>query len=136
MKLKSSQRERSITRIKGICNGTATEAYGPPATLLFLHIFKAAGSTTRDTLKEFAKGCNIIYASCGTALTTGGNFIVLKDGKVRNQDGKKLLRRSHVVAGHLWYGVHQFVRHDAVYVTCLRKPFEVAISAKIYTLSR
>ena len=40
-------------------NGPLAPAGGgearPNATLLFLHIFKAAGSTTRDTLKDYAR---------------------------------------------------------------------------------
>ena len=40
-------------------NGPLVPAGGggarPNTTLLFLHIFKAAGSTTRDTLKDYAR---------------------------------------------------------------------------------
>ena len=42
------------------------------------------------------------------------------------------LNTAQVIAGHLWFGVHRVVKNVPVYVTCLRRPLDTAISGRIY----
>ena len=43
------------------------------------------------------------------------------------------MRVADVVAGHLWFGLHKATRSPALYVTCLRRPLEAAISGVLYS---
>ena len=38
---------------------------------------------------------------------------------------------KHVIAGHMWYGMHEYVRNP-LYITCLRKPLATVVSSQLY----
>lgn len=111
----------------------ATSHKRPTAKVLFLHVFKAAGSSTRDMMKQYAQTCHLRYVSCGSACRGLGNsgFLCLRDGQLKGQKQVDLLRSKDVVAGHLWYGLHRHMER-AVYVTCLREPLQTAVSSQLY----
>jgi hypothetical protein len=116
--------------------GGAAAASSPRAALLFLHIFKAAGSTTRNTLKAYARRCGLRYKTCGSKCSrTRGNYICLADGRVASKEARAGVRVADVVAGHLWFGMHRYtdMRKRPVYITCLRSPIATAISGHLYT---
>jgi len=89
----------------------------PNANLLFLHIFKAAGSTTRDTLGEYAHKCGLKFSVCGSKCSRShGNYICLKPkGQAETPSQKSLVRKSDVVAGHLWFGLHRATSAPSLY---------------------
>ena len=68
----------------GLCNRTGTDEVESSANskLLFLHIFKAAGSTTRETLKNYASKCNLSFVTSGNMCThSNQGFLCLRNGK-------------------------------------------------------
>ena len=120
-------------------NRSDPRAGAAPATLFFLHIFKAAGSTTRDTLREYARRCSLNYRTCGSKCSrTRGTYICLRDGRVTSREAKEGVRKADVIAGHLWFGMHRHISTNKrpVYVTCLRSPITTAISGHLYTKER
>jgi len=110
----------------------------PNATLLFLHVFKAAGSTTRDTLKVFSDKCHLRFVTCGSQCSTShrGYICLRPRGQAETPAQKAAVKAADVVAGHLWFGLHRATRSPALYVTCLRRPLETAVSSTLYLHSR
>ena len=41
------------------------------------------------------------------------------------------LGSKHVIAGHMWYGMHKYVKNP-LYITCLRDPLATAVSSQLY----
>jgi hypothetical protein len=46
------------------------------------------------------------------------------------------VKRVDVLAGHLWFGVHRATYRPVVYLTCLRRPLETAVSGVLYTKAK
>ena len=77
--------------------------------------------------------CGLKYRTCGSQCHGSGNehYVCLAHGQVKSNKQISLLKNSDVIAGHLWFGLHRYVQ-NAVYVTCLRRPLDTRVSAKLY----
>ena len=141
--------ERAWAAAPALCNGTADR---PAPMLVFVHIFKSAGSTTRATLKAWCARRRGARLSCGFATAgtcrrrrlTLENFARSLAVKRRGGSGKVCTRNGRpqaigssldVVAGHVWYNTFQTPR-PTIYVTCLRDPLDGRISGLLYTGSK
>ena len=100
-----------------------------------LHIFKAAGSSTRDALKAYARRCRLNYKTCGSKCSQSrGTYICLANGQVLSSKAKQGVKEADVIAGHLWFGMHRYLEtKQYVYITCLRNPLETTVSGHLYT---
>ena len=136
-----------------LCNGSD----GGPM-LVFVHIFKAAGSTTRKTLKVWSEsrgncsfsqagGCGgrrrrLTFSSFARSLAGGlAGLFSPGDSRRRLARGTMCTRNGHpahvehskvdVLAGHVWFGTFRTAK-PAIYVTCLRDPLTLKLSAIVY----
>ena len=137
---------------KKICDGGVPRAARP--ILVFVHVFKSAGTTTRETLKQWSARRESPTATCRfvSAGRSGGgmarrrltfaSFVRLLRPRRRRLGSANALCTSgarvavprpdvDVVAGHLWFGTLPASR-PAIYVTCLRDPVVLRISAALY----
>ena len=117
----------------------------PPATLspreaaaplvLFLHVFKAAGSSVREIFKGWAQECGLRVAVAGSqgAGTGAASRLCLEHGQLKNDvQARRVDAGLDVVAGHLTYGFHAALRRPALYVTMLRNPVSTRVSGSLY----
>ena len=110
-----------------LCEG-GTRASSRPM-LIFVHVFKCAGTTTRRTLQGWAKardGC--AYASAGKCGRKRGSASVCT---VDGRPWQPIHPSLDIVAGHVLYNTFATPR-PAIYVTCLREPLNLKISAVLY----
>jgi hypothetical protein len=139
---------------KKICDGGVPRAARP--ILVFVHIFKSAGTTTRETLKQYSARreaasatatCRFVSAGrCGGGMArrrlTFSSFARLLRPRRRRLGSANALCTSgarvavprpdvDVVAGHLWFGTLPASR-PAIYVTCLRDPVVLRVSGALY----
>ena len=137
---------------KKICDGKTRLQERP--ILVFVHVFKSAGTTTRETLKQWSARresptatCRFVSAGrCGgggaARRLTFASFVRLLRPRRRRLGSANALCTSgarvavprpdvDVVAGHLWFGTLPASR-PAIYVTCLRDPVVLRISAALY----
>ena len=139
---------------KKICDGGIPRAARP--ILVFVHVFKSAGTTTRETLKQWSQRreaasatatCRFVSAGrCGGGMVrrrlTFATFVRLLRPRRRRLGSANALCTSgarvavprpdvDVVAGHLWFGTLPASR-PAIYVTCLRDPVVLRVSAALY----
>ena len=139
---------------KKICDGGVPRAARP--ILVFVHIFKSAGTTTRETLKQYSSRreaasatatCRFVSAGrCGRGMArrrlTFASFVRLLRPRRRRLGSANALCTSgarvavprpdvDVVAGHLWFGTLPASR-PAIYVTCLRDPVVLRVSGALY----
>ena len=137
---------------KKICDGKTRLQERP--ILVFVHVFKSAGTTTRETLKQWSQRresptatCRFVSAGrCGgggmARRLTFASFVRLLRPRRRRLGSANALCTSgarvavprpdvDVVAGHLWFGTLPASR-PAIYVTCLRDPVVLRISAALY----
>ena len=116
-----------------LCDGAVDRPRRPQ--LVFVHIFKAAGSTTRATLQAWSQlprntTCNFVEAGkCGRgqgrARAKARGVICAHNGRVR------VTPALDIVAGHVWYGTFGTPR-PAIYVTCVREPRAQRVSGQLY----
>ena len=127
--------------------------------LVFVHIFKSAGTTTRATLKHWSalrEGTSSIRATCRfvsagkcgrgaiprrLTFTNLARYFLPRRRLRRGPNDKALCTDGarvavprddvDVVAGHLWFGTLPSPR-PAIYVTCLRDPVVLRVSAVLY----
>ena len=137
---------------KKICDGGVPRAARP--ILVFVHVFKSAGTTTRETLKQWSQRresptatCRFVSAGrCGGGgaprRLTFASFVRLLRPRRRRLGSANALCTSgarvavprpdvDVVAGHLWFGTLPASR-PAIYVTCLRDPVVLRVSGALY----
>ena len=139
---------------KKICDPSTRLAARP--ILVFVHVFKAAGTTTRETLKQWSQRreaasatatCRFVSAGrCGGGMArrrlTFASFVRLLRPRRRRLGSANALCTSgsrvavprpdvDVVAGHLWFGTLPASR-PAIYVTCLRDPVVLRVSGALY----
>ena len=137
---------------KKICDGGVPR--GAPDSRL-RHVFKSAGTTTRETLKRAARreaasataACRFVSAGRAAAAAprrrlTFTSFVRLLRPRRRRLGSANALCTSgarvavprpgvDVVAGHLWFGTLPASR-PAIYVTCLRDPVVLRVSGALY----
>jgi hypothetical protein len=117
-----------------ICDGAVDRPRRPH--LVFVHIFKAAGSTTRATFQAWSQlprntTCNFAKAGkCGRgqanrARAKARGVICAHNGRVH------VTPALDIVAGHVWYGTFGTPR-PAIYVTCVREPRAQRVSGQLY----
>lgn len=84
--------------------------------ILFLHIPKSAGITLHDILhREYPElKHKVIYA--------------VKEGEQFQKSWSVLRNRYKVIRGHFLFGMHDYVKGDAKYITMLRNPVDRTIS--------
>ena len=140
---------------KKICDGKTRLQERP--ILVFVHVFKSAGTTTRETLKQWSARreaasatatCRFVSAGrCGGGMArrrlTFASFVrLLRPRRRRRLGSANALCTSgsrvavprpdvDVVAGHLWFGTLPASR-PAIYVTCLRDPVVLRVSGALY----
>eukprot|EP00752_Nemacystus_decipiens_P011565 g10270.t1 len=103
-------------------------------TLMFMHIFKCAGSTLRHMLVDWAQENGqrgAIVRECDHLDEEGD--ICLHDYELINE-AVQVEKISHlkVLAGHFMWGFQRHVKTPYLMVTALRNPLEVYVSGKQY----
>ena len=138
---------------KKLCDGKTRLQERP--ILVFVHVFKSAGTTTRETLKQWSARresptatCRFVSAGrCGgggaarrlTFASFSRLFLPRRRRRLGSANGlctsgaRVAVPRPDVdvVAGHLWFGTLPASR-PAIYVTCLRDPVVLRVSAALY----
>ena len=137
---------------KKLCDGKTRLQERP--ILVFVHVFKSAGTATRETLKQWSARreaasatatCRFVSAGrCGGGgaarrLTFASFSRLFLPRRRRRLGSANALCTSgarvavprpdvDVVAGHLWFGTSR----PAIYVTCLRDPVVLRVSGALY----
>ncbi|CAB1099895.1 unnamed protein product [Ectocarpus sp. CCAP 1310/34] len=108
------------------------------STVMFLHVFKCAGSTLRRMLVAWAEAedeLGAIVHRCN--YTSEAREICLAHFKLVDEPVQlELLSRQKVLAGHFLWGFQRHLRRPYLMVTALRNPLEVYVSAQQYTHKR
>eukprot|EP00752_Nemacystus_decipiens_P011563 g10268.t1 len=108
------------------------------STVMFLHIFKCAGSTTRRMMVAWAEAeghRGAVIAACSDARQEEKiclSHYRLLDEAVQSE----IMSRQKVLAGHFLWGFQDHIRRPCLMITALRNPLEVFVSAKQYTHKR
>lgn len=133
---------------------------GREPALLFVHVFKAAGSSVRGIFRRYAERCGKRWAclvTCGDggAVKADGtlpcrlrDLVNLDRGAIlnpnekktgrarmrRNPDARGLGRAAHIIGGHYHFGLHAILPPDRpyAYFTCVREPMATWISGLRY----
>lgn len=145
---------------KGVEVDKSVDVADEPA-LLFIHVFKAAGSTVRELFRKYAERCGkrwacLVQCSNGGAVADGKDVVPCRLRDVINvnrksvvevnerQTGARRLRRNpsaaglgraaHVIGGHYHYGLHEILppARPYSYFTVLREPLATWISGLRY----
>ena len=119
--------------------------------ILFVHVFKAAGSSVRGIFRRYAEKCNKRWA-CLVQCQRGGSprgatvpcrlrdMVNLNRRLVMGEDGRRNPRTenlgalSHIVGGHFHYGMHTLVPEGRKSLLCYgsREPLSTWISGMRY----
>jgi hypothetical protein len=131
---RGSRRERGLGRRGPKSGGRPERAREAPLTV-FIHIPKTAGTTLTGVLRknyppDTVRTLGNVFAGAGTP--SRGPL-----ERIRNS-GRVLTRDIHLLAGHIPFGVREFLPDDARYITFLRDPVERTLSHyyRILTLHR
>mmetsp|Transcript_130 Transcript_130/g.258 ORF Transcript_130/g.258 Transcript_130/m.258 type:complete len:345 (-) Transcript_130:40-1074(-) len=105
--------------------------------VLYLHIYKAAGSTSRRLFKEIAQVKKVRYMAAGQCrglYRKDINCICLHNGKIKSFEQIDRVRRTQIIAGHFYYGFHKNYgeKNVPVYMTTFRNPLHLAVSGTLY----
>jgi hypothetical protein len=130
---RASRKERGSGR-RGLKGGRPERPREGPLTV-FIHIPKTAGTTLTGVLrKNFPPGTvrvlGNVFAGAGT-LSRGPLERMQRSGRVMTRD-------VHLLAGHIPFGVREFLAEDTRYITFLRDPVERTLSHyyRILTIHR
>ncbi|CAM9133356.1 unnamed protein product [Ectocarpus sp. 12 AP-2014] len=108
------------------------------STVMFLHVFKCAGSTLRRMLVAWAEAedeLGAIVHQCN--YTSEAREICLAHYQLIDEPVQlELLSRQKVLAGHFLWGFQRHLKRPYLMVTALRNPLEVYVSAQQYTHKR
>jgi hypothetical protein len=96
-----------------------------PEALIFLHIYKTAGTTLNRILESQYNPLLIFTIDPHGIRATAERFKTLSERR---------RRRFRVVRGHLFYGIHEFLPQGATYVTMLRDPVARLLSSYHFIL--
>ncbi|CAM9850564.1 unnamed protein product, partial [Hapterophycus canaliculatus] len=108
---------------------------GPTTTLLFMHLWKCAGSSLRHLLRDWAeaKGQDIgIVVRCIEAVNDEGKICMQQHALIDEEVQGPFIRRQRVVAGHFTWGFQEHVHQPFVMFTTLRNPLELFVSGQQY----
>ncbi|MEM6612585.1 MAG: sulfotransferase family 2 domain-containing protein [Cyanobacteria bacterium P01_C01_bin.72] len=89
------------------------------ATIVFLHIPKAAGTTLKDILYRQYSTDEIYELDAKQFIQSQENF--------KQLDSTKKAKIT-ILMGHMYFGLHEFINSPAAYITMLRNPIERVIS--------
>ncbi|CAM9377067.1 unnamed protein product [Ectocarpus fasciculatus] len=108
------------------------------STVMFLHVFKCAGSTLRRMLVAWAEADDepgAIVHQCN--YTSEAREICLTHYQLIDEPVQlEILSRQKVLAGHFLWGFQHHLKRPYLMVTALRNPLEVFVSAQQYTHKR
>eukprot|EP00903_Cladosiphon_okamuranus_P015295 g14130.t2 len=116
--------------------GGYEEGFFPPvegSTLMFMHIFKCAGSTLRHMLVDWAEENGQEGAIVRECDEIEGDDICLKAYELIDEAVQvAYISRLKVIAGHFMWGFQRHVQTPYLMVTALRNPLEVYVSGEQY----
>ncbi|CAM9687184.1 unnamed protein product [Ectocarpus sp. 12 AP-2014] len=104
-------------------------------TLLFMHLWKCAGSSLRHLLRDWAeaKGQDIgIVVRCTDVVSKTGKICLKRHSLINERFQAPFIRLHQVVAGHFTWGFQDHVRQPYVMFTTLRNPLELFVSGQQY----
>ncbi|CAM9186513.1 unnamed protein product [Ectocarpus sp. 4 AP-2014] len=104
-------------------------------TLLFMHLWKCAGSSLRHLLRDWAeaKGQDIgIVVRCTDVVSKAGKICLKRHSLINERFQAPFIRLHQVVAGHFTWGFQNHVRQPYVMFTTLRNPLELFVSGQQY----
>ncbi|CAM9624712.1 unnamed protein product [Ectocarpus sp. 4 AP-2014] len=108
------------------------------STVMFLHVFKCAGSTLRRMMVAWAEAegeLGAIVHQCN--YTSEAREICLTHYQLIDEPVQlEVLSRQKVLAGHFLWGFQRHLKRPYLMVTALRNPLEVYVSAQQYTHKR
>lgn len=104
-----------------------------PATVIFLHIGKTAGSTMRTVIHRNVPASKRLLVRSPQRLDT------LRPRREATLDviaaiPEELRRQARLIEGHLIYGVHRLIPGPSTYLTLLRDPVNLVVSQYRYVL--
>ncbi|CAM9377020.1 unnamed protein product [Ectocarpus fasciculatus] len=115
--------------------GAATGNRFPPledSTVMFLHVFKCAGSTLRQMFVDWANAegeSGAIVTSCDDVRKEG--VICLESHELIEESVQmEMLSKQKVLAGHFIWGFQRRVERPFLMVTSLRNPLEAFVSGR------
>ena len=82
--------------------------------------------------RRYAKRCGLTFRETGNCHGNPGFLCLNHRGQVRDRKQAAVLAETRVVAGHLWFGMHRLVQGTPIYITCVRRPLDTAVSGKLY----
>jgi hypothetical protein len=88
-----------------------------PDPLIFTHMYKSGGTTLQSIVKRQYRGASLYHFT----------------GRKDNADAFRALpheerHRLNLLIGHMYFGMHEWIRPGAAYMTMLRDPIERVIS--------
>jgi hypothetical protein len=104
------------------------------ATVVFLHIGKTAGSSVRRVLFRNVPQDRVIWIRQPRERPHGflGDH-VMRDLAALDEEER---RRARLIVGHMYFGVHELIPGECVYLTMLRDPVSRAVSQYAHVLRR
>lgn len=99
--------------------GMAAKSPGETSVVVFLHIFKGAGTTFIDVLRR----------QYGNQHVLGFDRYYRPLEELTHEASPGQLRSCHSIVGHMCFGIHEFIERPCRYVTFLRDPIDRTISA-------
>ncbi|CAM9624786.1 unnamed protein product [Ectocarpus sp. 4 AP-2014] len=115
--------------------GVAAVNRFPPlkdSTVMFLHVFKCAGSTLRQMFVDWAKAegeSGVIVTSCDE-VQKEGVICLAKHELIKEDMQMEMLLKQKVLAGHFLWGFQRLVEKPFLMVTSLRNPLEAFVSGR------
>ncbi|CAM9450460.1 unnamed protein product [Ectocarpus sp. 12 AP-2014] len=113
---------------------TAANRFPPleDSTVMFLHVFKCAGSTLRQMFVDWAKAegeSGAIVTSCNE-VEKEGIICLASHELIKESVQMEMLSKQKVLAGHFIWGFQRLVEKPFLMVTSLRSPLEAFVSAR------
>ncbi|CBJ27709.1 expressed unknown protein [Ectocarpus siliculosus] len=104
-------------------------------TLLFMHLWKCAGSSLRHLLRDWAEAKEQdigIVVRCTDVVSKTGKICLKHHSLINERFQAPFIRLHQVVAGHFTWGFQNHVRQPYVMFTTLRNPLELFVSGQQY----
>ncbi|CAB1099896.1 unnamed protein product [Ectocarpus sp. CCAP 1310/34] len=126
-----SEIKREEDETRGV---TAVDRFPPleDSTVMFLHVFKCAGSTLRQMFVDWAKAegaSGAIVTSCDE-VQKEGVICLAKHELIKESVQMKMLLKQKILAGHFIWGFQRLVEKPFLMVTSLRNPLEAFVSGR------
>ncbi|CAM9513116.1 unnamed protein product [Pylaiella littoralis] len=107
------------------------------STVMFLHVFKCAGTTLREVLITWANregwnGAEVAYCSKMALLNSGHICLNDKNDLADPLEELSLVKDTKVFAGHFLWDFRHYVTAPYLMLTMLRNPLELFVSSQQY----